>query len=172
MRVDALGLGITGHRDERGEPRRIGSDYDTRDRIDRAGDTPLDRAELQATEPLLIPRLHAEPAVSLHTHAQSLPSQHARPWTTSTSVPSTIAEAVSLPPSLKRGSTRAEESDTAPNPLLDVTKTRMPSLGRGALYAGSVFKGTQTSGRSAYEVEVKVLVSRLVTADGAWHWTF
>ncbi|KAL7424661.1 hypothetical protein Q5752_000345 [Cryptotrichosporon argae] len=44
-----------------------------------------------------------------------------------------------------------------PNPLLDVGRTRVSNAGRGPLYPGSIFRGTQTSGRSAYEVEVKIV---------------
>lgn len=124
--------------------------------------TTSDKRELQPTEPLPIPKLHSELLTStLHTHAHSLPSQHARPWATTTSVPATISEAISTPGSPDRTHVKHNTPNTAPNPLLDVVQSRTPSLGRGALYAGSVFKGTQTSGRSAYEVEVKILVSPL-----------
>lgn len=53
----------------------------------------------------------------------------------------------------------AEEEYGVPNPLLEVGKIKMPSIGRGCLFPGSVFKGKQTSGRSSYEVEVRILVS-------------
>jgi hypothetical protein len=91
--------------------------------------------------------------------SQSLPSQSTLPWSTR---PAATDPQVA-PPLAERsqGSARAAEPDTMPNPLLDVTKSRIPSIGRGALYAGSTFRGTQTSGRSAYEVEVKFVVSKL-----------
>lgn len=53
----------------------------------------------------------------------------------------------------------AEEEYGVSNPLLEVGKIKMPSIGRGCLFPGSVFKGKQTSGRSSYEVEVRILVS-------------
>jgi hypothetical protein len=86
--------------------------------------------------------------------SQSLPTQHARPWSTAPR-PEPIPESRENTPSRFE----REGEDIVANPLLDVTKARIPSVGRGPLYPGSIFKGTQTSGRSAYEVEVKLLVS-------------
>lgn len=48
-------------------------------------------------------------------------------------------------------------SELPPNPLLDVSRLRTPSRGRGNLFPGSLFKGKQTSGRSSYEVEVRIV---------------
>ena len=48
-----------------------------------------------------------------------------------------------------------KQDDSIPIRILEVCKSRMDNRGKGALYPGSIFKGTQTSGRSAYEVEVK-----------------
>jgi hypothetical protein len=48
-------------------------------------------------------------------------------------------------------------NETPPNPLLDIARLRRSSHGRGTLYPGSVFRGKQTSGRSSYEVEVRIL---------------
>lgn len=90
-------------------------------------------------------------------HSQSLPSQHTRPWTTATPNIPTVPEHRPLWPATPT-TARVDEVERPPNPVLDVTQARLPSIGRGALYAGSVFKGTQTSGRSAYEVEVRLLV--------------
>lgn len=53
----------------------------------------------------------------------------------------------------------APVKDVVPNTLLDLLQSRINSNGKGALYPGASFKGTQTSGRSAYEVEVKIAVS-------------
>jgi hypothetical protein len=86
--------------------------------------------------------------------SQSLPTQHARPWSTATR-PEPVPESREGTGELSK----REGGDIVANPLLDVTKARNPSVGRGPLYPGSIFKGTQTSGRSAYEVEVKLLVS-------------
>lgn len=84
----------------------------------------------------------------------SLPVPIPRPWSTSTTV-------LPFVPSTTRSSpTEQSPGEEKPgNPLLDVAHLRVPSVGRGCLYPGSVFRGTQTSGRSAYEVEVKLLVS-------------
>jgi hypothetical protein len=49
--------------------------------------------------------------------------------------------------------------EVLPNPLLDIARLRVPSKGRGVLVPGAVFRGTQTSGRSSYEVEVRIVVS-------------
>ncbi|EAL17811.1 hypothetical protein CNBL0730 [Cryptococcus deneoformans B-3501A] len=93
------------------------------------------------------------------TFSQSLPSQLPQPWTTTKPVPSPPSNARGLAASPKPdAATRSKEKmDQPPNPLLDITRTRVRSIGRGPLYPGSVFKGTQTSGRSAYDVEVKFL---------------
>lgn len=97
------------------------------------------------------------------TFSQSLPSQLPQPWTTTKPVPSPPSNARGLAASPKPdAATRSKEKmDQPPNPLLDITRTRVRSIGRGPLYPGSVFKGTQTSGRSAYDVEVKFLVSHV-----------
>lgn len=55
--------------------------------------------------------------------------------------------------------TDTKPDDSVPIRLLEVCKQRINSKGKGALHPGSTFKGTQTSGRSAYEVEVKIAVS-------------
>ena len=95
-----------------------------------------------------------------YTISQSLPVAHTRPWTTSASsiqaIPESIAPSRIVTPSPPPPP--PAEDARLPNPLLDVTKARVPNSARGALYPGSVFRGTQTSGRSAYEVEVKFLV--------------
>ncbi|KAK8861695.1 hypothetical protein IAR55_002518 [Kwoniella newhampshirensis] len=100
--------------------------------------------------------------------SQSLPSQYPLPWQTTTGsnlastssshLPSPVTDRErNLTPSPAPTSSNKEELERPPNPLLDVTTNRVPSVGRGAMYPGSVFKGTQTSGRSAYEVEVQLL---------------
>ena len=53
--------------------------------------------------------------------------------------------------------TRSSYTEHLPNPLLDIGRLRRPSQGRGTLYPGSIFRGKQTSGRSSYEVEVRIL---------------
>ncbi|WVO24333.1 uncharacterized protein IAS62_005697 [Cryptococcus decagattii] len=97
--------------------------------------------------------------LKIPTLSQSLPSQLARPWTTSKPASSSSSDARGLTPPPKSEATnrRKEKIDQPPNPLLDITRMRVRSVGRGPLYPGSVFEGTQTSGRSAYDVEVKFL---------------
>lgn len=100
------------------------------------------------------------PTSPSRSFAQSLPNQHTRPWKTAPTLPAPIPEVQERTPSPPvPAQVQSEQPERPPNPLLDVTKARIPSIGRGALYAGSVFRGTQTSGRSAYEVEVRFLVS-------------
>ncbi|OCF44100.1 hypothetical protein I317_02054 [Kwoniella heveanensis CBS 569] len=118
--------------------------------------------------------------------SQSLPAHPTLPWMTTSSAsaqPSVVdagagkplgsaeSGSIATPPHTHRthhNATQAlnvkenarsalEERERVPNPLLDVTSVRTPSIGRGALYPGSVFKGSQTSGRSAYEVEIRLL---------------
>ncbi|WVQ93653.1 hypothetical protein IAU59_000729 [Kwoniella sp. CBS 9459] len=117
--------------------------------------------------------------------SQSLPAHSTLPWMTTSNQPSAVdvpndagagkplglAESsssdISIATPAPYGITPAQRKDKAvaapeagqrlPNPLLDITTARTPSIGRGALYPGSVFKGSQTSGRSAYEVEIRLL---------------
>lgn len=44
-----------------------------------------------------------------------------------------------------------------PDPLRDPTRLRVPPQGRGCLYPGSVFRGTQKSGALSYDVTVEIL---------------
>ena len=112
---------------------------------------------LSSPQPLEIPLSStASSPPAARSYSQSLPIRHTRPWATANSAPPVIAESRSPTPTRVAASEGAER---LPNPLLDVASARVPSTGRGALYPGSIFKGTQTSGRSAYEVEVRFLVS-------------
>lgn len=60
-------------------------------------------------------------------------------------------------PSTPPTRTSFPHTEHLPNPLLDIGRLRRPSQGRGTLYPGSIFRGKQTSGRSSYEVEVRIL---------------
>ena len=95
------------------------------------------------------------------THSQSLPARQARHWHYAPAAPS--IPPVPESPTESGIWTKEDESVHPPNPLEDVTRARVSNKGRGALFPGSIFKGTQTSGRSAYEVEVKFIVSRRST---------
>ncbi len=48
-----------------------------------------------------------------------------------------------------------------PDPLADVTRLRVRSKGYKCLFPGAIFQGTQKSGRSSYDVQVTIVVSRL-----------
>jgi hypothetical protein len=98
---------------------------------------------------------------------RSLPAMATRPWTTSTNAkttPSASAYTAHPAPSVSGGKGHraaydaAKAADKPYQPLLDITSERVSNTGKGALYAGSVFRGTQTSGRSAYDVEIRFLV--------------
>jgi hypothetical protein len=82
---------------------------------------------------------------------QSLPNEQTQSWT--------ATNRTSPTPSAEEAHAKEPEKNVVPNPLLDLLQSRINSRGKGALYPGSSFKGTQTSGRSAYEVEVKIAVS-------------
>ena len=132
---------------------------------DRGDEQPMESVESPCpivTQPLGIRRI--SPSPPLRSCSQSLPNQHTRPWTTISTTTSPILETRELTTSPTAPS---EDTERPPNPLLDVTKVRIPSIGRGALYPGSVFRGTQTSGRSAFEVEVRFLVSTNTTVAQA-----
>jgi hypothetical protein len=73
--------------------------------------------------------------------AKSLPAARTAPWATA--------------PRTAPAPTRAAE--IGPNPLLDVGRARARSDPRGCLYPGAVFRGTQRSGRSAYDVEIRLV---------------
>lgn len=111
-----------------------------------------------STQAKFDPSSYSPPGLQSH----SLPSQHTRPWTTHSSGHpgrvSPIREESGLTSGAQSEERRSGGEDRPSNPVLDVTRTRMSNLGRGALYPGAVFKGTQTSGRSAYDVEVRFIV--------------
>lgn len=44
-----------------------------------------------------------------------------------------------------------------PDPTADVSRLRMPPRGRGCLYPGALFRGTQKSGTLSYDVTVEIL---------------
>ncbi|WVF66021.1 hypothetical protein IAT40_000759 [Kwoniella sp. CBS 6097] len=117
--------------------------------------------------------------------SQSLPAHSTLPWMTTSSAQPPVVNAdagagkplgsaessssvpIATPPYTHHTIAQQAIADKAqsskytkerlPNPLLDIVNARTPSIGRGALYPGSVFKGSQTSGRSAYEVEIRLL---------------
>ncbi|KAJ3817292.1 vacuolar import and degradation protein-domain-containing protein [Lentinula raphanica] len=51
----------------------------------------------------------------------------------------------------------SESSFITPSPLTDITRLRVRSQGNHCLYPGAVFKGTQRSGRSSYDVHVTIV---------------
>ena len=56
------------------------------------------------------------------------------------------------------------QSIPPPDPLLDITRLRVPSHSYGCLYPGSRFQGTQKSGRNSYDVTVTIVVSNRASA--------
>ncbi|WWD16382.1 hypothetical protein CI109_100808 [Kwoniella shandongensis] len=163
-----LGLGLRGV-SVSGENERRGSTIES-------GTDDTDSSTTEAPRPMDISSPTRDidtPSPSQTILSHSLPAQHPQPWKTITTTATHSGTAGSsnkqqLPsPLTDRGrestpspaptSASKDEVERPPNPLLDVTKSRVPNVGRGALYPGSVFKGTQTSGRSAYEVEVQLL---------------
>lgn len=116
-------------------------------------------------EPISIPTPPTlDPITSSSTvQSQSLPPESSRSWSSVTR-PSVPASAPRLEEDVEP---EEKTDDTVPNNLLDICKSRIDSSGKGALHPGSIFKGTQTSGRSAYEVEVRIVVSSF-----PWHSTF
>ncbi|EIW66431.1 hypothetical protein M231_02332 [Tremella mesenterica] len=84
---------------------------------------------------------------SAPTHDTIIPSKHINHPPNPTQLPRLLSE----------DNLGHSSQNKLPDPLLDITSTRIPSIGRGALHPGSIFRGTQTSGRSAYDVEVKLL---------------
>lgn len=162
----AAGLGLHGIGHPREYRSEVGGDGEperARDREDEVCSPKSDVSHFEALEKedgFPFPKPMPINSISSPRNAlsQSLPTQHARPWSTAPR-PEPIPESRENTPSPVPSLSKREGEDIVANPLLDVTKARVPSVGRGPLYPGSIFKGTQTSGRSAYEVEVKLLVS-------------
>lgn len=106
-----------------------------------------------ASKAVAIPKVGAGRKLEPVLQAKSVPVTTTHPWTTA-STPS--------PPSPepthhnKKSEKSTEEPERPANPLLDVGRLRQRSKSRGPLYPGSIFRGTQRSGRSAYEVEIKI----------------
>ncbi len=44
-----------------------------------------------------------------------------------------------------------------PDPLAELSRLRVPPKGRGCLYPGATFNGTQKSGRNSYDVTVRIV---------------
>ncbi|WWC96825.1 hypothetical protein V866_003700 [Kwoniella sp. B9012] len=140
-----LGLGLRGiDLNERSESTISNDTQEDSSRESTPSDSSTRRCEEESSTP---------PRNRLDNFSRSLPTHHPRPWKTTLKP---IRTEPSIPPTPEcTTSINVQEDETPPNPLLDLTRTRVPSIGRGALYPGSIFKGTQTSGRSAYEVEIQ-----------------
>lgn len=137
----ALGLGLRGVRVSDGSS---GSSP----RLSLEEREPVEAAEEEPPKPIAVP-----------TETERIPRRDTTP-------PPSIAAAqpwrLTSPPVPSTSYTKKEETDdSVPIRLLDICKSRINSKGKGALHPGSIFKGTQTSGRSAYEVEVKIAVRRI-----------
>lgn len=153
---DALGLGLRGlrMRTENEMRSRAASSEVADEGSTSSGEDPI----RTGSQPIAIAQSSIVSSMApAPTQAQSLPPELSRPW----SLPSTSH----TPAPRREESVEPEvevEEDVVPNPLMDINRTRIDSSGKAALHPGSVFKGTQTSGRSAYEVEVRIVVSRLL----------
>lgn len=62
-------------------------------------------------------------------------------------------------PASATGHPHVRSSVYSPDPTVDITRLRVPSLGRGCLFPGATFQGTQKSGRNSYDVNVTIVVS-------------
>lgn len=85
-------------------------------------------------------------------HSKSLPAARTAPWETASAATAFARSSMPAPPSAKRD--MADER--ASNPLLEVGSRGVPSTARGCLYPGSVFRGTQSSGRNSYDVQIQI----------------
>lgn len=122
--------------------------------------TPLAESQQSPEEPVGIPTPRAgtgstpkcDPDMST-----SLPAPPMSPWATVPSLAAitAAATAAATPSSVKPAALDEEEHPA--NPLLDVTRSSVKSQGRGCLYPGSIFRGTQNSGRSSYEVDIEIV---------------
>lgn len=111
--------------------------------------------------PLVIPgaaRAPSSPAEESATdsptlHSKSLPPTRTAPWATAKSTRSALSSAPAPMTPAKR---EIVEEERASNPLLEVGTRGVPSTTRGCLYPGSVFRGTQSSGRNSYDVQIQI----------------
>jgi hypothetical protein len=146
----ALGLGLRGVRVNDGSS---GSSP-----IPEAGGrSPVEGAEEEPSKPMTVPP--ETDRIPSHGKAPDAPIEPSQVWRHSPP-----------PTGASNHPTNTKSDDSVPIRILEVCKSRINSKGKGALHPGATFKGTQTSGRSAYEVEVKIavrpflpLISRLLT---------
>jgi len=140
----ALGLGLRGVRVNDGSS---GSSP-----IPEAGGrSPVERSEEEPSKSMTVP---------LEPDSERMPRLDTTP---STSIEAAQVWRHSPPPTgTTKHTTDTKPDDSVPIRILEVCKSRINSKGKGALHPGTTFKGTQTSGRSAYEVEVKIAVRHLM----------
>lgn len=130
----ALGLGLRNVRLSSGS---AGSSIHTGDGLSSGGDAVMEE-----------PSIPAEPAPRPLSDGPASAVEPIPAWTSDSPQPMRAPERAPV----------EKQDDSIPIRILEVCKSRMDNRGKGALYPGSIFKGTQTSGRSAYEVEVKIAV--------------
>lgn len=177
----AIGLGLRGIRLRETSAQSTQSSTGSQETDSSASEEEPVRPRQEPISILAPPTLHPDTSNST-IQSQSLPPEPSRSWS-STSRPSLPVPAPAPAPAhgVEEDTIPEEETDnTVPNNLLDICKSRIDSSGKGALHPGSIFKGTQTSGRSAYEVEVKIVVSsvtvqcifgvRIDLCLGCQHW--
>lgn len=103
------------------------------------------------------PRLVDLPQSAHHSESSAAPLQKVRthldaPYESTPSASSSASSSQDgfLPRSVWYDASR-------PDPLMDITRLRMPPRGKGCLYPGALFRGTQKSGKISYDVTVEIL---------------
>jgi len=66
--------------------------------------------------------------------------------------------------SAPRHTQHATTASFSPDPLADITRLRVRTRAHHCLYPGATFEGTQKSGRNSYDVNVTIVVRRLLLA--------
>jgi hypothetical protein len=139
----ALGLGLRGVRVNDGSS-------ESSPITEAGGRSPVEGTEEERMKPMTVPP--ETERIPSHDKTPDTPIEPAQTWRHTTP-----------PTGASNQSTDTKPDDSVPIRILEVCKSRIDSKGKGALHPGAIFKGTQTSGRSAYEVEVKIAVRRLLT---------
>ncbi|CAO1631368.1 unnamed protein product [Sympodiomycopsis kandeliae] len=84
-------------------------------------------------------------------------SQHMQPFFASQILPNPLAAPFNEKTDVPALPQVAWYNPRLPDPFQDVSRLRVPPRGRGCLYPGAMFSGTQRSGNSSYGVTVEIL---------------
>jgi hypothetical protein len=116
----------------------------------------------------------APPLISSLSHSPSSPRLYPQPLERSASLPFTANASPSYSDNASYASqlTKSEPllCDFAPDPMTDITRLRVRAQGFHSLYPGAVFQGKQHSGRSSYDVTVKIVVGIELLRAGVKHY--